>query len=692
MSAAEAWFVPDEETMAAVRRTPAAARFRDGVDLYQRGEFDRALATWAEVDLSDTPLGPYVEYYRARAELARARWSEARRRFASLGERRPLGYLTEAAVVGEAQAAEGEGDYASAVRLYDQVAPRATKQPEEIWRRLGQAALAAGDRRRAAQAFARVRSDYPLSPAAVEAGRLLDALGDSFVTADVRRALEWQRAERLFAARRYEEARAAWLALRVRADAAERRRIDLRIAACDVALGHPVRARERLRPYLAARSRDPELAALYAGILRRLGRTAEFVRGVRDLTERFPTSAWTEQALDELGSYYLSQSDREAAARVFAELYERFPTGSRAERAAWQAGWWAYRRGDDRTAVRLFERAAADFPRSDYRPAYLYWAGRARERLGDHTTARARYELVLVDYGESYYGRLAARRLGGDSVSLVALRSVAPLVGPTSQRPLDPPTRELIRWLLALELYDDALAEVTYAGQMWGRTAALDATEAWIHHRRGDLRRGINAMKRAYPQYLSGMGVHLPEAVRRVLFPLAYWDLIERHARTSGLDPFLLAALVAQESTFDPAIRSAANAYGLMQLVPATGRRIAYSLGVQRFRLSLLTSPEWNLRLGTAYLARLLERFGALHLALAAYNAGPQRVARWLAERADLAPEEFIEDVPFAETRNYLKKILGTVDDYRRLYGGAASATSERSDRSGSSGRPAQEE
>jgi soluble lytic murein transglycosylase len=215
---------------------------------------------------------------------------------------------------------------------------------------------------------------------------------------------------------------------------------------------------------------------------------------------------------------------------------------------------------------------------------------------------------------------------------------------------------------------DAAMNEIAYARLAWGDSPALLATEAFIHNRRGELRRAINVMKRAYPQYLTADGDRLPRAILEVLFPLQYWDRIQVHARAKGLDPFVVAALIGQESTFDPTARSPANAYGLMQLVPTTARRFARSAGVQYSRRGL-TDPETNIRLGTTYLARLVEQFGDVHLALASYNAGDSRVRRWLPDRGDLDADEFIDDLPFPETQNYVKRVLGTAENYRRLYG-----------------------
>jgi soluble lytic murein transglycosylase len=230
-----------------------------------------------------------------------------------------------------------------------------------------------------------------------------------------------------------------------------------------------------------------------------------------------------------------------------------------------------------------------------------------------------------------------------------------------------------------LELYDDALREVQYAQRTWGDSPQLQATVAWIRYQQGLTRSGterftalrgaINTMRRAYPQFLAAGGEELPPDVLRIIFPLDYWPLIKKYSDLHRLDPYLIAALMAQESTFTPEIRSAANAYGLMQIIPATGRQLARTLGIRRFRTSMLTQPETNVRMGTKYFKDMVDRFGGAHFALAGYNAGPHRVAQWLEESPGLAQDEFIDNIPFPETQNYVKRILGTAEDYRRLYG-----------------------
>jgi soluble lytic murein transglycosylase len=177
-------------------------------------------------------------------------------------------------------------------------------------------------------------------------------------------------------------------------------------------------------------------------------------------------------------------------------------------------------------------------------------------------------------------------------------------------------------------------------------------------------------MKRAYPQYLAAGGEELPPAVLEVIFPLDYWPLIEKYSNANDLDPYLMAALIAQESTFTADVRSSANAYGLMQLLPATGRAYARKAGLGAFSTRMLMQPEANIRMGMRLFKDLADRFGGAHYALASYNAGESRVSEWLSERPGIAQDEFIDDIPFPETQNYVKRILGTAEDYRRLYGG----------------------
>ena len=180
-------------------------------------------------------------------------------------------------------------------------------------------------------------------------------------------------------------------------------------------------------------------------------------------------------------------------------------------------------------------------------------------------------------------------------------------------------------------MYDEAVAELRLLQASGAGSPLVDATLAYALNRQRKLRPAITAMRRAYPQFMAEGGEALPEEILTVIFPIDHWDLIQSHAAKRGLDRFMVAALVAQESTFQADVKSVANAWGLMQIIPATGRRYAASLGIRPFSTNRLVDPETNVRIGTTYFSDLLKRFGDAAPALAAYNAGEQRVSRWLA-------------------------------------------------------------
>ena len=179
-------------------------------------------------------------------------------------------------------------------------------------------------------------------------------------------------------------------------------------------------------------------------------------------------------------------------------------------------------------------------------------------------------------------------------------------------------------------------------------------------------------MKRAYPQYLAAGGEKLPPEMLKVLFPLDYWPLIRAMRPSTSSIPYLVAALIAQESTFTADVRSSANAYGLMQLLPSTGRQYARKLRhADASRRHADRPPKPTSRWARPYFADL--RAAVRRRCTTRWpptTPAPNRVARWIAERAGTRPQdEFIDDIPFPETQNYVKRILGTAEDYRRLYG-----------------------
>ena len=658
------WLVP-EASRAPATEVVAAMR------LHSEGEFAKALAVLSRPSSHSGPLGLYAMYDAAAALLNLGQPDEARRLFQTIRERKPIGFLNEGAAFGEGKAAEAQKDYAAAVSIYEKLLQTKVARPDELLIRLGTAAKAGGQAAKAADVFSRVYYEFPLSEYASTASTELGALS-SALRRD-RAKLDLARAQQLFTARQYAAARTAYTALKgdVRGD--ERDLVNMRIAETNYFLKRARDARTGLAPYLKDSPRQAEALYFHALASRDVGDVAGYLKSIRRVADEFPRQTWAEEALNHLATHHILKDEDDRADQVFRELYGKYPRGLYAERAAWKAGWRAYLDRRYGETIKFFERAAADFPRSDYRPAWLYWSGRSHEALKDRELAAERFGLVTADYVNSYYGRLAVKRLDGQ------LPAPRVLADPPADVPAAAlPNQALIQTLISAELYDEALNELRYAQRTSGDSAAIQATTAWILHQQGLeasgsprfslLRGAITAMRRAYPQFLAAGGEQLPREILTVIFPLDYWDLIRKYSAEHDLDPYLVAALVSQESTFAPDVRSSANAVGLMQLLPSTARLQARKLKIS-YSTRMLTNPEANIRLGTAYFADKMEEFGAPHLALASYNAGEAAVRQWIAERPGLGVEEFIDDIPYPETQNYVKRILGTADDYRRLYG-----------------------
>jgi len=664
-SVEEMWFVPSDAERKS-RRSVANQSLADGVEAFGAGDYARAATLVSTPGLAKSELRDWAAYYRGLSELKLAKASDARATFAGIRARKVGGHLSVGGALGEAEAAETLGDAAAAAAIYDELAAEKPTTTDEVLLKLGRAAVNAGDRRKAAAAFIRVRYEYPLSEGSTEAATALMSLQDVVERKDFKADLG--RAAVLFGARRYDDARDAYSQVRSAASGDDRELVELRIAECDYFLGRHKAALDGLAPFTEQASRRAEARFFHASATRELGRADDYVAQTRSLVAEFPDSSWSEEALNNLGTHYILTNRDDLAADVFRDLYEKFPTSVRAERAAWKHGWWSYKNGEYAAAVRTFEAAARSFPRSDYRPSFLYWAARAHAKLGADSQAESRLSIVYSDYGSSYYGRLALLHLP-KSVKTALTSGTVPASAPAATVRAEPPANiEVIRQLLSNELFDDAISELRFAQRTSGASPALDATIAWAYNQKGELRRAITLMRRAYPQHLTSGGQDLPVEILQVIYPLTYWDSIRKHSAARNLDPYVVAALIAQESTFDPKARSAANAWGLMQVIPSTGRRLARSLGIRRFSTPMLTDPEINLRLGTLYFSRLIEQFGGSYYALASYNAGESRVVRWKAERPGIEQDEFIDDIPFPETQNYVKRILGTAEDYRALY------------------------
>lgn len=378
---------------------------------------------------------------------------------------------------------------------------------------------------------------------------------------------------------------------------------------------------------------------------------------LRMLVKRAPrdTSAALAQLL--LADLASDETDDRDARRLLLAVARTFPRSRFALSARRDAGFAALALGDARAAASDFaalQRLATTD--DDARLQALYWLGRARARQGRGADARAAWREVVRRDSTSYYAVLAAQRLGTRAVHAAHDTTPFPNV------PAVDSALRRIDQLHALQMEREVDAESDYlfhtAGTDRNRLLATGAAFIGTDRSRWAIVLGRRALSDVGPT----------TAAYRLIYPLAVRDTIVQTSHEYGVDPALVAALIRQESNFNPRALSPAGARGLMQLMPSVAQFIAERSGITPWSPSLLYHPGVNVRLGVAHLAPLLRAQPDVAYALAAYNAGETRVARWGRKRGAGDPELFTERIPFDETRDYVKSILRGRELYRALY------------------------
>ena len=636
------------------------------VTAWQGGDADPLIQEFGRPAALDSAIGDHVHFALAQALATRGDLARARALAVSVADRWRDSLLAPRALLLAATLDFRAGDDAAAqpvlARLIDAY-PDADEVPGALYL-LGMSAEARGQLALAAQTYRQLRLLVPASGWADGAGdRLLalERLGVRLPPLTLAERLE--RAERLLrggvadtatteAERIVDETREggiAYRALRIVADGARRlRRWDLAARALALMLARaPAAERPALRleqARLFARGTRPERA---------LAIFAEVAAG--------GATGAAADALYERGRL-LEELDRGAeAAGAYRALAAQHPGRDVAGAALWRLGWLAYLGGDAAAAAQSWDRlAAAGAPRAWRLPA-LYWAARAHERTGDAAAAARLYAEALAMAPRSYYGVLAARRAAAPAGP--AARAAISLPREPHAALANDPRWARVELLRRIGLVEPAWQEMEDVVQraagdpvrLYGLSAAY-AQEERYHL-------ALRILRRWFAGPAATGDPALPPAFWRTLYPFGWRDEVVEAAQATGLDPYLVAAVVREESSYHPAAVSPAGARGLMQLMPATARPLGGRQGD-------LEDPAFNLRLGTRFLAGLLREFSDPRLALAAYNAGPARLRQWWRARRTDDVEAFVEQIPYDETRRYVKRVILAWDEYRRIYGG----------------------
>jgi peptidoglycan lytic transglycosylase len=328
------------------------------------------------------------------------------------------------------------------------------------------------------------------------------------------------------------------------------------------------------------------------------------------------------------------------ALKIYNAVLEKFPFD--AEDAMWEIGWTDYISSDYRKSAGIFSRLYAKYDN----PKYLYWKARSLDALGEDTKG---LYADLSKTGNNYYGAIASARIGGK------LASTAPGKEPDFAPPSDRRGVERAEALLSLGMTSEAVTELTCLAVKVESPSAVNYVISRLL-KLGQYRKAIGMATRGrYSEDLHGFW-----------YPLAYWDDVEPISKRQGIDPFILLAVMREESRFDAGAKSVAGARGLMQIMPKTAYRLDKSLKLGISRDSDIHDARNNITLGAFYLKSLFSEFGSFAHVLSAYNAGEAVTKKWEQQGSYKSDDEFVEDIPYAETRNYVKKVITSYFEYRR--------------------------
>jgi len=652
----------------------ARAALALGFDDHSKKHEQQALA-WFTKASGDTVLREYVLYWTAQAKQGLGRLKDALADLETVQHDYPNTAMKEQLLESFAPLATELGRAQEAIEALNAY-PATGSKPALLLER-GQAYQASHQLPRAAKDYQTIFYKYSQSDEAKAADsalkKILHEMGKEYPYPGVE--LQQQRAQAFYDAHKWKEARAEFeklLAMLHDVQNPNRQLAELRIAEARVQLkGSP-----KLLASLKTPDFDVDAERLYAlsQLYRSDKKNDEMFATLNELTQKYPLSRWNEEGFMAAGNFYWVNLDRTKAATYYQRVLDTFPSGKNAFNAEWRVAWVAYlnRQPDAEDKLKAF---LLKYPASGNTSDAVYWLGRVAERSGKLAEARAYFQKDVDRFPQTYFGHAAAERVSklqpaeGDPPEI--LDKIPP---PPALRPFDEPIPAAAadRWARAQALRTiafDSSAELELKNAYFATSSPrflYEAAQAAFDQ--GHFAAGMAYGRAIVPNFEARKREDLPLDVWKVLYPLPYEAVIRREAAKNNFDPMLAAGLMRQESTFQADALSGQNAIGLMQVIPKTGRLLARQLHV-RFAPAKLFQPEYNIQLGMLYISGLVKLTGAPEYALAAFDAGEDRIAAWKAERNYDEIPELVESIPFSETRDYVQIVLRNSEVYRMIYG-----------------------
>lgn len=429
----------------------------------------------------------------------------------------------------------------------------------------------------------------------------------------------------------------------------------------------------------------------------KLGDWDRGVKTFQRLLNEYPGSMWCDDALFLIGNIFRESGDMERALQFYDRLVKEYSGSKYADSAIWWKAWWRYSSGEYVNAERTLHDLANRYPKSFLVSQAHYWQGRAAEKQEHSAQALSYYQQVLDKGAYTYYGHRAAGRMAvlGSTANVcaddVADDSTAFVAPPCSEDETDGvecettlfPWTEEMKQLLSEESVLQKVLELVHldmkkeaAAELWSlkdrtprrRVALMELSKVFFEL--GDYYRSLIIVLRGYDRQLDHPATNLSGDLWRLAYPQAFWESIVLHADKNKQDPYFIAAIIKEESQFRPYALSSAGARGLMQVMPATGEWVARKKKISGFDREKLYDADTAINIGTSYISYLMERFeNDPLLVAAAYNAGPEAVEGWITPKGNYEDRDlFVEMIPYAETRRYVKKVLRNYEEYKRIY------------------------
>jgi soluble lytic murein transglycosylase len=664
---------------AAPAATDPLVELKSGIAALEARQYAAAVKDLEPLGKRLPKLTDYAAFFLASAEFGLKDYSRVPRTLEAVWSQTPPSPLSAKAYMLAADAYEQAGSAKDSVDIL-------RKNYASLPQPKGDAALAsafsaAGDSINAVVYYQHVYYGFPLSSEAALAGteiaRLRSALGESFppplATAMLGRAIK------LLDGGQVQRARKELETLIPQLGGSDRDLARVRIGVADYQAKETAAALHYLKS-LDNLSLEADAERFYYVLLcaRRMNNPTEASAALDRLGRFHRESPWRLQALVAAGNQFLIENQFESYEPLYQECYESFPKDPQAAVCHWKVSWGHYLRRKADAADLLREQLRV-FPASEDASAALYFLGRLAENSHDTGSALAYYGEIAREYPNQFYAsqaRLRLASLGPGAPSPATPEFLKSVAFPKRMRieNFKPSTTSAARIerskLLASAGLDNLAQDELRFGAQADDQPHLMAMELASLYSSTRPDQALRYIKHYAGSYLYLPIDSAPLQFWTLAFPLPFRSDLERYSKQNGLDPFLVAALIRQESEFNPTVTSYANARGLTQIMPSTGRELSRRLKLSSYSTAKLFQPSVNLQLGTYYLESLTRQTGGrLEAALAAYNAGLSRARTWLQWGDFQEPAEFIETVPFAQTRNYVQAVLRNADVYRQIYG-----------------------